>query len=198
MGQDVTSKRTWLTTVCEYRGIRIKVAHPPTEGCGHWCYYVYLFLDRFEDEKLRKSVWVPKRTFDRLPGMKPLVVWNYSGCDWFDALDFHCGVTFYEKHISAAGDRMVEVGCDFGHLWDDDKHFTLESVLWEAKVTVDAIHATTTYLVMCQGNGRLVKESEIMPGRQYSRGYVRDQQAEGKWLDLDPDEQEATPCEPQS
>ena len=51
--------------------------------------------------------------------------------DW----DWHCGITFGEKTSS----KVIKVGCDYQHIYDEGKTYTLEDVYAEALRTIQSI-----------------------------------------------------------
>jgi len=171
---DRTNETTLSVTYFDYRGIRVKIVHP--HGHCQWCYYLYLHLKQFSDESLRKTLWVPARSNAWIS------VWDYSKCTFFDGLSWNGGMTFYDKHIAPNKDRVIEVGCDYDHLWDRERGYpaTLQGVSRDAMATIDDIHEQTEYLIRCLGDGRLVPESEMADGGVYSKSYMASRQQQGR------------------
>ena len=175
---------TRTLTTEEYRGVFIEVAHPHGKASEHsdhetlygWCGYIYLWLDRFADEKLRWSLWpapTPLGIGDRMFLRHP---------SWLEDLDFHGGVTYFEKRLGAGDDHGVKIGCDYRHLYDHNDLYDVRTLLDHMRHVVDRLHERTTYLMRCGGDGRLAPEPEgtIPEGwdRWVSFAYMR----ESEWF----------------
>lgn len=108
------------------------------DGKGCWNYYVSIperhFPEKFE------SLWLedkPVKYFETSPERITHDYMNHpiAGLEW------HCGVTYYEKEGQVKGHRAVKFGCDFSHYWDSKRGFdyTLEEVIMEAMETAKQI-----------------------------------------------------------
>lgn len=103
---------------------------------GIWCYYIYIYeskCPRFSE------LWLPEKLVKITPESEGFISHDYndtivSGVDW------HGGVTFYAKHGHYEGRRSIQFGCDFSHLWDREREYTLDDVLSEAIETCNQIH----------------------------------------------------------
>lgn len=145
--------KTHETTLGRYRGITFEVAHP--HDSYKFCYYIYLKLEQFNDEEFAETLWI-----EAIPsGFSNRKYINYNGNDFLYCLDMHGGITFYAKMFDGGDGRVIKIGCDYGHIYDRGWD-TLETVIADAKSTIDDIHNKTTYLLHCSGDGRFVKESE--------------------------------------
>lgn len=156
------SQTTTKATVITYRGLTIKINHPHDHY--QFCFYVYLDPTRFTNKTVANKLWLRDtdkwwRT-DKLPYIIQDLPWPG-------------GITFYAKHLGANKYRSVEIGCDYGHLWDMERGYstTLEDVITHSKHVVDKLHESTEYLVQCRGDGRLVSDYEITENG-YSKGYL--------------------------
>lgn len=98
----------------EYKGFKGEIKHwHYRDGMPNWNSYVT----------------IPANT----PNIDKLVTNDYMRLDHW--LNFHGGVTFYEN----TGD--IKLGCDYAHLYDQDKEYTKEQVEEELQVAIDSIIA---------------------------------------------------------
>lgn len=100
----------------EYRGVSFEIHHYPErdEGRGGWTFYLYLGLDRIPDTELAASAWLKP-----IKDKKDRVFYDYSD-SWLASLDWHYGITFYEKVGGFDGAmKRIKVGCDYMHYWDE-------------------------------------------------------------------------------
>ena len=146
-----------------YRGVGVKVCKGESVlgWKDSWTFYLYLRLDQIEDAEKREAAWLPLEEPGLIGGRR---YWRYSD-SWLADLDFHCGMTYYSKSLSdrVAGDaesRVIEIGCDYQHLWDEHRTYTADEVMANARKCVDSLHALTTYLVFANCCGRLIRESD--------------------------------------
>lgn len=119
-----------------YRGIGYKIlrhaigmAHTP-ESKGIWNYYVYIPEKK---SPIFASLWLPsekRKDFN-------FVTHDYYAA--FGQVNFHGGITFYAKHGEVEGHRVVEVGCDYNHYWDQERGYSasLEEVTQDCLATID-------------------------------------------------------------
>jgi hypothetical protein len=87
------------------------------------------------DKKLADSLWID--------GEKSAEASHYTyvpyGLSPLGNVEMHGGITFYARHIADNGDRLVEIGCDYNHSWDDGRDYKIEHVIMEARATVDDV-----------------------------------------------------------
>ena len=60
------------------------------------------------------------------------------------------------------------------HYRDDARYYSLESIVNDARYSIDTLHDVYEYLIFCRGDGRLVPESEgvyTKRGDFYSHAY---------------------------
>jgi len=124
---ELRHKDIWKGT---YRGVSYEIVKwSPSSGRFIWNYYLYLPVEQIP-EKLRKEfVLEPHKeeVFGRV---------SYNDyAAFFSDFDWHGGVTYYEKHGGIDGIPMVlQIGCDYDHLWDKDEEYSLTDV------QVDTLH----------------------------------------------------------
>ncbi len=169
-----------------YRGIRIEVAHwgesDPTTGTdyeinngrGIWNYYLSLPEQAFTEEEFEK-LWLKGDTPDKFGR----VYYNYFIFP-FDYLNFHGGVTFYEKRRGHDGDaRVVKVGCDYSHACDEGGYFEKQLIFSDACDSVDCLHEIyPTLKRRCNYYGKFYLKEE---GELTSNGAWQSFEAHQKW-----------------
>lgn len=125
---------TWQANI---DGYRIKIIRQDEEYRNRvdvpgWCYYIVI-PERNVPSKFRQLWLEPKKyTWG--------VSYDYSDTP-ISGLNWHGGVTFYQKHGEVEGHRAVEFGCDYSHYWDQGQDYRLEDVYADALVTLDEIKA---------------------------------------------------------
>lgn len=116
-----------------YKGIQIEVSrHWNYEKREIWCFYLHLYVEMFQTE-MQEDLWQPIKFSDFGTPMQPYA-------DSLKPLNWHGGMTFYEKE--SAHDypfKKIKVGCDYNHLWDQDRCYYAEEVMGEAKECVDSL-----------------------------------------------------------
>ena len=93
-----------------------------------WNFYLYLNIDK-----------IPK-------GFEPESFWLEDDNAHYDHeilsnIDFHGGITFYSKEqISYYNEKVkiVKVGCDYQHLYDDGRDYSLEDIKNDVKRAIDS------------------------------------------------------------
>ncbi len=144
----------------------------------NWNYYIFLHLNRFEDKELAEKFWCDDKHYDW--GVVP----DYYNVPVIHQIDFHGGVTFYEKtdYKGRAG-RTVKIGCDYMHLHDEGHRYDLQYVLYDVRNTIDQFFGSgVQYLRWCQRNGHLYREEQ---GTYNERGEFRSSENETPVLTKD-------------
>ena len=105
-----------------------------------WCHYIHLSLEQLPEES-REQFWLSPKPQEMSVSKRKYVSYDY----WdsiISSLEFHGGCTFYEKVSGVDGSpRVVKIGCDYQHLWDDGQNYSVNSVLFEVKESIDSLHA---------------------------------------------------------
>ena len=150
--------------------IRYKISNhgrnQPSDLCGDrgtWCYYVYV-NELMLPAPLFEEFWLkPSGSMRRSAGWDD-PTYDYYEPRWSNA-DWHGGVTWYAKQGGHDGHlRGVEIGCDFGHLWDQEMgcRYDFHCVEREAKQTVAALRAMYPFHRCCKWTGRWLPEAEMI------------------------------------
>lgn len=124
------------------------------DGRGMWNYYVTIVEDQLSPEDWAK-VWLPVTSkWKRSSGHEDPSYNEYSSI--LSDGDFHGGITFYEKRAQVDGTRRsVKVGCDYGHIWDEDVgyNYDLEYVHRDALNTCAKLAKILNPLARCTWSG---------------------------------------------
>lgn len=147
------------------------------DGHGMWNYYLYLREEQFGSEKFAPLWLEPEwKTFG---GKREHETYNYY-ISPFTELDLHGGITLYKRH----GDgihmpRCVEIGCDYGHLWDreDGYGYDLRHVRRDAERSIDLLLGLYPDLrVKCSWDGTYHPREEMLTNK-YGRLVWRENRA---------------------
>lgn len=106
----------------------------------NWNYYVVI---REDQTKQFSELWLPPKIVKITPESKGFLTHDYSSLDIANIVEWHGGVTFYEKYGEVEGYRAVKLGCDFQHLFDIERGYPYiyEEVLAECKNTAQEVAA---------------------------------------------------------
>jgi len=129
-----------------YRGVRFEInnfkmgddKYVPIKDC--WTHYLIISLDEQLPKEWADKFWLePKYMRFRENGPEHLTY------DYFDSvvasLDWHGGCTFYEKLGGPdTKERIVKMGCDYQHLWDEGREYSLAYVHGKVKKTIDSLY----------------------------------------------------------
>jgi len=113
---------------------------PFNNGKGVWNYYVwlpeYLLKEHFS------KVWLEDELIQFTPTSPVRIAHDYMSAP-FASVDWHGGITYYQKHGQIEGHRSVELGCDYSHLFDQERNYDyeLDDVVAEAKATAEQLAA---------------------------------------------------------
>ena len=136
-----------------YRDVAVKIVRWVMPGSElstllpneNWNYYIYICLNKLPKET-KKSAW-PKRLIGGHAILNDRRFFDHDG-SWINDLQFHGGITYTQLHIvnGARGDpRVLEVGCDYAHLGDENFTYTQESLAVDAMSTIDSLHELIKY-----------------------------------------------------
>lgn len=149
----------------EYRNVRYEIMRWRLGGnCdgSHimWNYYLYLPIEQIPEKA--RHFFILHAEKSTLPSGR--YYFNYSGRPVIDELDWHGGLTFYEKEYGVRREFVgVKLGCDYGHHFDEQRGYpyTVEYVDREARHTIDKLHELMPNLkIACSWNGKFHDRSE--------------------------------------
>lgn len=123
-----------------YRGIRFEINNfnfGPIDTESRWTHYIYIALDQQLEKELADKFWLEGTLID---GGNKYLRHDYYG-SVIDNLEFHGGCTYYSKEAGFEGEpRVVKIGCDYQHLWDQDKQYDLSYIYAEVIQTIDSLY----------------------------------------------------------
>lgn len=97
-----------------------------------WNYYLNIKAKQLSDETLKEAILHCDPTDD------------YPTCDYesgiFSDLDWHGGITFYEKIYDGEGKlEGFKVGCDYQHFFDQKNQYTFEMIFDDCSRSIDKL-----------------------------------------------------------
>jgi len=116
-----------------------------------WTHYIYINLDnQIKDKKIADKLWLNPKYDD-----KNRVSYNYYYDSIINNIVFHGGCTWYSKESSVDDKyRVIKIGCDYQHSWDDNKNYCLEYIKEQVMETIDSfIENVSPVLKHCSGCG---------------------------------------------
>jgi hypothetical protein len=155
-------REVWLGV---YRGVRFEINRFKgyREEPG-WTHYIWIAIDEQLEPAIAEKFWLKPQVKSFSPGGRP-----YLHHDYYDSivasLEFHGGITYYSKEAGFEGEpRVVKIGCDYQHLWDEGKHYSLADVESECRSTIDSLYALLDGKVKVRSRGdgkyRYIEEFE--------------------------------------
>ena len=129
----------------EHAGLSVEINHfgvdtGMNDGKGRWTYYVFI-----HESKTKKfnEIWLPAIVKPWSLGDNSMLYcsYDYYRSDLLNSAYWHGGITYYSKRGDAEGFRCIQVGCDFGHLYDMERghNYKLEDILVEARETAEQL-----------------------------------------------------------
>lgn len=122
------------------------------DGKDSWTYYLLIHLDRIPKKYNPKSFWIKGEKQDY-----GWVWYKYHEHPIISEIKFHHGITWYSKeggHDGAA--KIIKIGCDYSHLWDEGHTYTLDVVKNDVIKTIESfLELIPDYKYRCGGNGKL-------------------------------------------
>lgn len=105
---------------------------------GRWNFYIYLLeseLTNFND------FWIEPEIKEFSPSGTKYISYDYYASPLYSA-DFHGGITFWEGlNNLIPGCRSIKVGCDYSHLFDQERgyDYELSDVLQDCTTTIEQL-----------------------------------------------------------
>jgi len=120
-----------------------------TNSTYGWTHYIIINLDKhIKDKTIADSFWLNPYYDD-----KNRVSYKYYN-SIISEIEFHGGCTWYSKESSPdEKTRVIKIGCDYQHSWDDGNEYTLSYVENEVQRTIDSFLEITPVLKHCTGCG---------------------------------------------
>lgn len=128
-----------------------------------WTYYLYIYLNRIPEQFNPESFWLIDKATDYNS-----ITHDYFGHPIISQIDFHCGITYYEKKQGLKKDeRIIKIGCDYSHYWDEGKEYIFDGILMDVENSIkDFKRLVPNYKYWCNYNGKLYNfaEGEMIDG----------------------------------
>ena len=163
----LSMRKTWLGT---HKGINFEINNfklsaglEQTKEC--WTYYLYISLARCPKDVAARLWLKPHRN---VLGRSS---YSYDDEALIADIEWHSGCTFYEKYAGFDEEpRMIKIGCDYMHHWDEQEVYTEEGIAKDAEIAIDSFLAMVPgYLVRCGYYGKAFHK-EFM--RYWGDGYI--------------------------
>lgn len=126
-----------------YRGVRFEIKETDhidsftKQPKKSWCHYIILNLDEQLEKEVADKFWLEPQQNPFMKG--PSYSYNEG---LVGELEFHGGCTYYSKESKVDDTRrIVKIGCDYQHLWDEGMRYTVESVYLEVKQTIESLYS---------------------------------------------------------
>lgn len=174
----------------EYREIDYKVSHwglgSMCDGHGMWNYYIYLREQQIGVDQFGR-IWL-RAQYKTLGGKRLHKTYDYYVAP-LNQIEMHGGMTFYKPcGDKKQNNRYVEIGCDFGHLWDHERGYgySLAEVRRDAEKCIESVHELfPALLTKCKWDGTFHPRDEMLTnknGQPVWRGNKDAIPAEWNWF----------------
>jgi len=130
---------TWRGT---YKGLHFQIKHwgvgqkhtPVSDGV--WNFYIWLPESKLLDFPAH---WLTPKLVKITPESPGFVSHDYYSIPAANIDGWHGGPTYYAKHGEVEGHRVVEMGCDYNHLWDYERGepYELNDIVVDVQQTID-------------------------------------------------------------
>lgn len=159
----------------KYDGVDFEINNFELGDIDQWTFYLYIKLDSIPDKKLRDSFWLKPR---RKKEFGNHIFYDYYEHPVIGNIEWHCGCTWYSKESGFDGDKkIIKIGCDYGHYWDEGKTYDLDGVLEDTQKAIRSFRRLLPeYKYWCCGNGKLYNREEgvLKDGIFHSEEYYGD------------------------
>jgi hypothetical protein len=150
-----SNTKKWTGT---YKGVAFEINNfqfepnkfePQGKDC--WAHYIILHLNRIPEKYNPESFWLKGKM------NRNMAHYDYYAHEIIGKIEFHGGCTWYSKEHGFDGEeKIIKIGCDYQHSWDEGKRYDLEYVKRQVEETVDSfLNFIPDYKYWCCGNGKL-------------------------------------------
>lgn len=148
-----------------YRGINYEIVH---WRLG-WNYYLLIPEGQLPESLQSVFNLEPQKTV--MASGNEYIHFNYNQAPIMPDLDWHVGITFYEKVWNDEGKIIAyRIGCDFLHLWDEGVEYSVDRVLRETKHSIDKLWELVPNLkVRCSCSGKYYYEIQTFLNKYGTR-----------------------------
>lgn len=143
----------------DHRSIRYEIVRwvPSADREPTWNYYLYVPM---------AQVPADKHDLFNLPPEPPTkngrITYDYMSAPVVSDLDWHGGITFYDKHGGIDGQPLViQIGCDYSHLWDEGQRYDERYVQRDAIASIEKLwELVPDLLLRCSWNGGFYPQAD--------------------------------------
>lgn len=123
-----------------YQGVRFRICKRPPFTCiaeagSRWTFYLLLLEGQFDDETWKTMIPRPRKMplgGDRRYYARVIPI--------IDDLEWHGERTWFERHFDQMGRVAgIEGGCDYMHLMDEGRSYSLNSVTNDVKRCIESL-----------------------------------------------------------
>jgi hypothetical protein len=133
MPQELKYKEEWSG---EYRGVRYSVVKWNNADGVIWNYYLFIDVKQLPDD-IKQMFNLRVKAFGH---RKDYYSYDYMDAPIINDLDWHHGITYYEKLRDA---KVIvysyKLGCDYAHAWDEGYTYSVDYVASDAKHSIDRL-----------------------------------------------------------
>lgn len=97
---------------------------PLNNGAGVWNYYC-LIPERLITPEVFKELWLSDKVVKWSEHGQFHIIHDYMN-ERFNQVFWHGGITHYSKVGQVEGFRLVKLGCDYNHLWNEERGFRFD------------------------------------------------------------------------
>ena len=133
----------------KHRGVAFEVHRWQLGHRDCWNYYLHIPVDQLPED-MRATFNLRGINFQFTPDSRKSMRYEYGSATIISDLDWHGGITFYEKHRDVWGKvDGYKLGCDFAHYCDEGMEYDLETVGREARRSIDKLYECIPNLKLC-------------------------------------------------
>lgn len=153
--KELNYKESWSG---DYKGVRFEVVH---WRLG-WNYYLYIPIKQLPD-KIKPIFNLRTRKLQSSPESRVTIFYDYSNKRIISELDWHGGITDYNKERDELGKIVgFRLGCDYMHYWDENISYNSDSVIRDAKASIDKLWELVPNLKLrCAYNGEYYNHEDV-------------------------------------
>lgn len=151
----------------EFQGVRFEIKNWQLGEMNNWNYYLHIPKEQIPDGAL-PFFDLPAEKFQMSSDDREHIVFkDYTTAPLISDLDWHGGMTWYDKHFNGFGEITgFELGCDYAHYWDKGHNYSLSSVQFDVERTINELWNRIPNLKLCcNWDGKYYDKSDMYIGK---------------------------------